>query len=112
MTNGLIAKLTRQVPESHDAAIADRQRGADHVAQLAHVSRPFISQQALKGSHFDGGGPVVTGLRGQELAYQPFLVGARGQRWQLERDSVQAIVEILAEFAARDHVRARCDAMH
>ena len=111
MADGLIAKLTRQVTEPHDASVADRQRGADHVAQLAHVSWPVIRKQPLKCSHFDGGGPLVTGLGGKKLAYQPFLVGARGERWQLERDSVEAIVEILSEFAARDHARGHCDAM-
>src|SRR5437868_78415 len=98
-----VADFTGQVPEPHYTAVANRQGCPDHVTQLADIAGPAIGEQPLKGIDLNGCRAPVAGLGREKLANQPFLVGALGEWRQLERDSVQTIVKILAKLPTRDH---------
>src|SRR5687768_9758332 len=98
-----VANFAGQVPEPHDATVAYRQGGADHIAQFPDVAWPAIGQQLLERIDLDSRGPAVARFGREKLADQPLLVGAQRERREFERDAVEPIVEVFAKFPARDH---------
>src|SRR5688572_14893221 len=74
-SNFTASNFAGQVAELHDATIADGERGANHVAQLADVAWPAIREQLLKCVDFDRCGTAVVRLGCEKLANETLLVG-------------------------------------
>src|SRR5258706_5349594 len=95
----------REVLGADDVARAHDDEPLDHVAQLAHVAGPVVRQEVGERLDRDGLGPLAV-LRREERDevgdQQREVFPALPQRRHLDRDDVQAVVEILAERAGRD----------
>jgi hypothetical protein len=98
----MLRNLVGQISHADDAVIAQRQRRPDRVAQFADVAGPSIVEQSLQRRHFNGGVPAPAGLAGDALAYQNFLVPAVRERRQIQRDSVQTVIQVFAKLSGID----------
>ncbi len=105
--------LAGQVEPCQDhVAVADRQNGPNHIAQpharcRASCSRAVAGRHPLRWPHR----AAIAAFAGEEFTDQPFLVGTLRERWQLDGDAVESIVEILSKGTPRDHasqVLMRC----
>src|SRR6266849_4241362 len=77
----------------------------DHVAQLAHVAGPVVRQEVGEGLDRDGLGPLAVLRREDrdEVGHQQGQVLlALAQRRHLDRDDIQAVIEVFPERARGD----------
>ena len=87
------------------------------VLQLTHVARPLVFQQQLLGTLIEGDAVHLVFLRhlhGKETEQQHDVLAAFTQRWHLDGNGVQTVIEVFAEASLADsltdvHIRGSHD---
>lgn len=101
----VVADLGGQVVHLHAVAIHEDAQALHEVFQLAHIARPAVGKQhsgrilakPQQWPAFLLAEPLQKALREDEDIHPSFT-----QRRQMQRDDVQAVVEIFAETTGRD----------
>ena len=89
---------------AHDRRLRQQRHPLDHVAQLADVAGPAITEERVAGvvGQRAGGPPVVGAGAGQEvLGEEQDVPAPLAQRWQPDGQHRQPVVELLAETAGQ-----------
>src|SRR5262249_7260041 len=88
-----------------DLAIGEDERAPDLVLELPHVARPRERAEALHGGLRHRGGTSLPMLCHQAPHEERDIARALTERWDAQRDDVEAVVEVLAKAMGRDHLR-------
>ena len=95
----------REMLGRDEPPVAENRRPLEDVAQLADVARPVVlNQQAACLTRDPAGRPAESPRDvGQErLAQRQDVVTPVTQRWQPDREHIEAVIEVLAELSVRN----------
>ena len=99
------AHLGRQIAEADRARAGERDRALDDVFELAHVAGKIVAIERAQGVGRETEHVLAHLARealDEALDQERDVVAPLAQRRQLEADDVEAVVQVLAELAARD----------
>ena len=93
--------------ELQHVAAGQQDRPFDDVFQFAHVARPLHARQGAQGFRRDAvdiASHAAGDFEGKRLHQQRDVVGTLAQRRQVDREHVEPVVEIAAEFPVDNHL--------
>ena len=90
--------MVGQVPARHRLAVGQRARALDDVLQLPHVARPAVALERGHGVVVDAADAPLSVALEEGVGEQAHVPRPVAQRRQLDRDDVDAVVELLAEL--------------
>ncbi|MDT4834630.1 hypothetical protein FQZ97_682740 [compost metagenome] len=101
----LFEEVIGQVAHVDHAALADHHhRRAQQVVKLAEVAGPGVALEEVHHWRRHAHRLAALAQRKQDLLHHEFEVASLAQRGQAHHQAVEAVVEVFAEVAARDHV--------